>query len=72
MKSGLVDNAPPQPSNGLRPRRHHDPPENGVGVDNNTNGNGARCDDRPAAYVANNRDAICRWQSFDCDKVPPV
>ena len=66
MKSGLVDNAPPHPSNGLKPRRHHDPPENGVGVDQNTNGNGgARCDDRPAAYVANNRDAVCRWQFFD-------
>ena len=71
MKSGLVDNAPPQPpnANGLKPRHHIDPPENGV----STNGNGgARCDDRPAAYVANNRDAIYRWQSFDCDKVPPV
>lgn len=67
MKSGLVDNAPPQHSNGLKPRRHHnDPPENGVGVDHNTNGNGgARCDDRQAAYVANNRDADCRWQFFD-------
>ena len=72
MKSGLVDNAPPQPSNGLKPRHNHHDPENGVGVDNNTNGNGARCDDRPAAYVANNRDAICRWQSFDCNEVPPV
>ena len=66
MKSGLVDNALPQPSNGLKPRHHHHNPENGVGVDQNTNGNGgARCDDRPAAYVANNRDAVCRWQFFD-------
>ena len=76
MKSGLVDNAPPQPSNanGLKPRHHHhDPPENGVGVvDHSANGNGARCDDRPAAYVANNRDAIYRWQSFDYDRVPPI
>ena len=74
MKSGLVDNAPPQHSNGLKPRRHHnDPPENGVGVvDHSANGNGARCDDRPAAYVANNRDAIYRWQSFDYDRVPPI
>ena len=66
MKSGLVDNAP-QPSNGLKPRHHHDP-ENGSGVDHNTNGDGghggtARCDDRPGAYAANNRDAIYRWQS---------
>ena len=74
MKSGLVDNAPPQSSNGLKPRHHHhDPPENGVGVvDHSANGNGARCDDRPAAYVANNRDAIYRWQSFDYDRVPPI
>lgn len=66
MKSGLVDNTP-QPSNGQK-ARHHDA-ENGV-INDNTNGsiratNGGRDDDRPGAYVVNNRDAVCRWQSFD-------
>ena len=69
MKSGLVDNTP-QPSNGQKqPRHHHHDAENGAIDDSSngsgsgralaaTNGSGGRDDDRPSAYVVNNRDVL--------------